>query len=490
LKGSHTDNRGVEQDAMENRSEQYDLVVIGSGPGGYVAAIRAAQLGMKTAVVEKMPEVGGTCLNIGCIPSKALLESSDMFSQIKNHSEDHGILVKSVQPSIEKMMERKDKIVKQFTGGVSLLLRKNGVKLYNGVGKIAEPGRVQVISDGETALKSRWILLATGSVPAQLPHLPFDGERIVSSTEALSFEEPPEKLIIIGGGYVGLELGSVWLRLGSEVHVIEMMPRILPGMDGEVSKFMTMYLKRQGMSFHLSTKATGFRVEKNTVHLTTEDSEGGKTELSADRVLVAVGRVPFFEGLDTDRLGIRYDEKKRFIDVDEDYQTGAHGIYAIGDVIGAPMLAHKAEEEGIACVERLAGVRGHVNYRTIPKVMYTAPETASVGLTGEEATEAGITFRTGMFSYRANGRALTMGKTEGFAKIIADGRTDELLGVHIIGPFASELIGEAVAVMEFGGSAEDIARTIHAHPTLSEAVREAALSVDGRSIHALPAQDR
>ncbi|KPJ86438.1 MAG: dihydrolipoamide dehydrogenase [Spirochaetes bacterium DG_61] len=477
---------------MENTSESYDLIVIGSGPGGYVAAIRAAQLGMKVALVEKMPSLGGTCLNIGCIPSKALLESSELFFHLKAHGADHGITVKNIGLDLKKMMERKEKVVKQLIGGVALLLKNNGVRAYTGTGTLLGQGEVEVKNEsgGGVLLKASRVLLATGSIPAQLPFLPFDGEFIVSSTEALSFESIPPKLAVIGGGYVGLELGSVWLRLGSEVNIIELMPQILPGMDREVSKFMAMYLKRQGMNLHLATKVKGYTVEKGIVHINAEDSSGKSLEILADRVLVAVGRLPFHQGIGLEKLGILVDEKRGFIQVDDTYQTNVTGIYAIGDLVGDPMLAHKAEEEGIVCVEKFAGIAGHVNYLTIPKVMYTSPEVASVGITEEEAQSEGTEYSSGMFNYRANSRALTMGKQEGFVKVLADRKGDEVRGIHIVGPFASELIGEAVAVMEFGGSAEDIARTVHAHPTLSEAVREAALAVDRRSIHSLPTSHR
>jgi dihydrolipoamide dehydrogenase len=440
---------------------------------------------MKVAVVEKMENPGGTCLNIGCIPSKALLASSELFSQVKNHLGDHGISVAEPLLDLKKMMLRKAKVVEQLTKGVSLLLKSNGVTLNTGRGNLISPTQIEITDKaGKTKqLFTKNTILATGSVPAPLSFLPFDGKRIVSSTEALSFESVPHKLIIVGAGAIGLELGSVWSRLGAEVTVIELMQQILPGMDTGVSNYLGRVLKRQGMKIHLSTKVMEYQNSKNFIKIFAEDSSGERLEFRANKVLVAAGRVPYHEGLDVRKLGIEVEKKTGFISVDESYKTNVKGVYAIGDLIGGPMLAHKAAEEGIACVENIAGLAGHVNYRAVPAIIYTSPEAASVGKTEEQLKEEARAYNSGSFPYRANGRALTAGITDGFVKILADKKTDEVLGVHIVGPFASDIIGEGIMAIEFGGSAEDIARTVHAHPTLSEAMKEAALAVDKRAIH-------
>jgi dihydrolipoamide dehydrogenase len=475
--------------------KNHDLVVIGGGPGGYVAAIRAAQLGMNVALVDKNKKIGGTCLNIGCIPSKALLESSELFHLAGSRISEHGIFIKDMSLDLKSMLQRKTSVVAKLVNGVAVLLKGNGVDVHTGFARIvpeekpeSTERRIEVSAKNQSKkiLTAERVLIATGSIPVELPSLPFDFKNIVTSTEALSFDEVPKRLIVIGGGAIGLELGSVWARLGSDVTVIELMPQILPGWDGQVARRMIQILKQQGMNLNVNTRVTGFERQKTalTVHAVTAK---GDEEISykGDKILVSAGRKPFHEGVGLEENGVEWDRKSGFIQVDENYQTNMKGIYAIGDVIEGPMLAHKAEEEGIVCVERMSGIPAEVNYGVIPGVLYTAPEVASVGMTEELLKKDGRTYRRGMFSFKANGRALAMDETEGFVKVLADSDTDEVLGVHIIGPRASELIGEAVSVMEFSGSAEDIARTTHAHPTLSEATREAALAVDKRAIHSL-----
>ena len=452
--------------------ERFDLIVIGSGPGGYIAAIRAAQLGMRVACVEKRSALGGTCLNIGCIPSKALLDSSELYAQAKQHFGQHGIKVGSLSLDLSAMLARKDKVVKGLTDGIAGLFKKNKIATYVGVGRVVAPGKVAVkAADGETVLETKSIMLATGSEPVALPALPFDGKYIVSSTEALSFEKVPDNLIVVGGGYIGLELGSVWSRLGSKVTVLEFLPRLLPITDGEVAKALHRSLEKQGLAFHLDTKVTGATVAKDKV--TVKASAGGaEVTFIGDKVLVSVGRRPYTTGLGLKEAGVTVEERTGRLPIDANFQTNVADIYAIGDLVAGPMLAHKAEDEGIACVERLAGKKTHIDYNTIPSVIYTWPEVAAVGLTEEQLKEKGVEYRVGKFPFSANGRARCMNESEGFVKILADARTDRVLGVHIIGPRASDLIAEAVTVMEFAGSAEDIARICHAHPTLSEAVRE------------------
>jgi dihydrolipoamide dehydrogenase len=463
--------------------DKFDVVIIGSGPGGYVAAIRAGQLGLKTAIVEKDKDLGGTCLNIGCIPSKALLTSSDHFIWAKKEAQKHGIVIDGVNVDLGKMQQRKDKVVKTLTGGVRSLMKTNKVTTFEGLGTITAPGKVSVKSSaGETQeIGSKNIIIATGSVPIELPFAKFNGDTIVSSTEALCFTEAPAKFLVIGAGAIGLELGSVWNRLGSEVTVLEFLPRIALGFDLELSNLLQRALTAQGMIFHLETKLSATKVEKGHVIATaTKGSEELKFE--ADKVLVSVGRRPFSEGVGAEKVGVEFDEKKR-IKVDEHLRTNVEGIYAIGDVIAGPMLAHKAEEEGIACVETIAGKSGHVNYEVIPSIIYTNPELAGVGLTEDQAKEKGIEVKIGKFPFRANGRALANEDVEGVAKFIADAKTDRILGAHILQHAASELIAEPASVMEFGGSSEDLGRTTHSHPTLSEAVKEAALAVEKRALH-------
>ena len=463
--------------------EKFDVIIIGSGPGGYVAAIRAGQLGLKTAIVEKDKELGGTCLNIGCIPSKALLTSSDHFMFAKKEAAKHGIMIDNVSVDLAKMQQRKDKVVKTMNGGVRALMKTNKVTTFEGLGSIVAPGKVSVkSSSGETQeIETKNIIIATGSVPVELPFAKFDGKTIVSSTEALCFSEAPKKLLVIGAGAIGLELGSVWNRLGSEVTMLEFLPRIAIGFDLELSNLLQRSLTAQGMTFHLDTKVTAASVENGGVTVTaTKGSEELKFE--ADKVLVSVGRKPFSEGLGLEKVGVELDDKKR-IKIDKHFRTNVEGIYALGDVIAGPMLAHKAEEEGIACVENLAGKSGHVNYDVIPGIIYTNPELAGVGLTEEQAKEKGIDYRVGKFPFRANGRAVANEDLDGMVKFIADAKTDRILGAHILQHAASELIAEAASVMEFGGSSEDLGRTCHSHPTLSEAVKEAALNVEKRALH-------
>jgi dihydrolipoamide dehydrogenase len=464
---------------------QFDLIVIGAGPGGYVAAIRAAQLGMKVACVEKGRTLGGTCLNVGCIPSKAMLDSSELFHLAKERFKKHGIQVQGLSLDLAAMLGRKDEVVKGLTDGVRYLFRKNKIEPVFGKARVSSPTSVHVdLSEGGTVeLQARQILLATGSEPSGLPFLPFDGRAIVDSTGALSFDRVPEHLVVIGAGYIGLELGSVWKRLGAKVTVLEFLPRIVPLIDHELGALLQKSLVKQGLEFHLETKVTGATVDGDRVTVRAQKKDGTEETFACDRVLVAVGRRPYTDGLGLAEAGVTVDPKSGKVSVDGHFRTNVPTISAIGDLIDGPMLAHKAEDEGIACAEILAGKPGHVNYHTIPSVIYTWPELASVGHTEEVAKQFGLNYRVGKFPFQANGRAKAMDETEGLVKIMADAVNDRVIGVHIFGPRASEMIAEAVAVMEFGGSAEDIARTCHAHPTLSEATREAALAVDGRAIH-------
>ncbi len=462
--------------------DHYDVVIIGGGPGGYVAAIRAAQLGLRTACIDRRDTLGGTCLNIGCIPSKALLQSSEKFAEARNGLAEHGIAVGEVTLDLARMMARKDRVVSTLTRGVEFLFRKNKVDWLKGTGRIAAPGRVAVsAADGTTnEIEAGAIVIATGSESTPLRGITIDERRILSSTGALALEQVPKRLAVIGGGYIGLELGSVWQRLGAQVTVVELLDRIVPTMDRELAAALQRTLTRQGIAFQLGTKLTELREAADKLSLQIESPENQGIE--AEAVLVAAGRRPFTQGLGLDAVGVACDAQGRVI-VDDGFATNRPGIYAIGDVIRGPMLAHKAEEEGIAVAERLAGQKPEVDYDAIPAVIYTWPEVASVGKTEEELKEAVISYRTGKFPFTANPRARANGDTEGFVKILAEAATDRVLGVHIIGPDAGTLIAEATLAIEFGASAEDIARTCHAHPTLSEAVKEAALAVDGRAIH-------
>ena len=458
----------------------FDLIVIGAGPGGYVAAIRAAQLGLKTAVVERKPKLGGTCLRVGCIPSKALLESTELLEQAQHEFADRGIKVGGIEVDLPRMMSYKDTVVSQLDGGIQGLLKKNRVERLEGHGRLLGDRLVEVSNEGETeTFSAKNILIATGSVSSSFPGMEPDGDRIGTSTEALSWPDIPERLVVIGAGVIGLELGTVWRRLGSQVTVLEYLPRILPGADAQVAKEAQKILKQQGIEFRLGTRVLNVSSNGTTCAIEVADAE----PIECDRVLIAVGRKPCTDNLGLDTAGVTTDQRG-FIQVSSSYKTTADGVYAIGDVIGGAMLAHKAEEEGIACVERIATGHGHINYGTIPAVIYTAPEIASVGLNEEELKEAGQDYRAGRFSFAANGRARAAGQMEGFVKILADAETDRVLGVHIIGAHAGELIAEAAVAMEFGASSEDIARCCHAHPTLAEAVKEAALAVDKRAIHA------
>ncbi len=465
--------------------DRYDLIVIGAGPGGYIAAIRAAQLGLAVACVEKRSTLGGTCLNIGCIPSKALLDSSEFFALARTRFSAYGIKLGEVNLDLPAMQARKDKVVRGLTQGVEFLFKKNKITWARGAARLAGQGKVAVkgASDPALMLEAKAILLATGSEPLSIPALPFDGANIVSSTEALAFEKVPEHLIVVGAGYVGLELGSVWSRLGAKVSVVEFLPRILPATDVEIAALLQKSLVKQGLSFHLGTKVTGAAVQGGQVIVNAE-REGKDVLFQGDKVLVSIGRRPLTAGLGIAEAGVTVEERTGQVRVDENFETNVPGVFAIGDLIAGPMLAHKAEEEGIAFAERLAGKKTHVNYNAIPSVIYTAPEVAAVGLTEEQARESGRDIRVGKFPFSANARARCLDEVEGFVKVIADAATDRLVGVHIIGPRASDLIAEAVSVLEFGGSAEDIARTCHAHPTLSEALREAALAVDRRTLNA------
>ncbi len=462
----------------------YDVAVIGAGPGGYVAAIRAAQLGMSVALVEKWPTLGGTCLNIGCIPSKALLESSELLHAARHKLADHGVVCDQVSFDLKKMMERKDKVVGELVGGLPLLMKKNKIAVLTGEGSVSADRTVSVAkADGSREqLKADHVVLALGSVPIELPFLKFDGERVVSSTEALAFQDVPKRLAVVGAGAIGLELGSVWARLGSQVTVIELLPRVAPNSDAEVSKALQRALEKQGLAFRLNCRLSGAEVKNDELVVGFQNEKGDQDELACDKVLVAVGRRPLSDAAWLAEAGVRLDDKKR-VRVDDQFRTNVAGIYAIGDLIPGPMLAHKAEEDGVAVAEMLAGMPIHVNYDVVPNIVYTWPELAEVGLSEDEAKKRGIPYRTGKFFFRANGRAKALNETEGFVKIVAHAETDRLLGVHIVGPRASDLIAEAVTAMEFHGSAEDVGRIVHAHPTLSEVVKEAALAVDKRPIH-------
>ncbi len=463
----------------------YDLVVIGTGPGGYVCAIRAAQLGMKVAVIEKNPTLGGTCLNVGCMPSKSLLYASEMFEEAGHSFAKMGVAVSAPKLDLPSMMNFKQQGIDGNVKGVEFLMKKNKIDVISGKGKILGTGKVEVAgSDGKTqSVETKNIVIATGSDVAQLKGIEIDEKRIVSSTGALSLDKVPGKLLIVGAGVIGLELGSVWHRLGSQVTVVEFLDRILPGMDGEVAKQFQRILEKQGFAFKLGTKVTGVDTSGKTLSAQIEPAAGGKPEtLEADVVLVAIGRVPYTEGLGLKEAGVALDNHGR-VQIDAHFATGVKGVYAIGDVVAGPMLAHKAEDEGVAVAEILAGQAGHVNYDVIPGVVYTTPEVSAVGKTEEELKQAGVAFTVGKFPFTANGRSKVNQTTEGFVKVLADAKTDRVLGVHIVGREAGEMIHEAAVLMEFGGSAEDLARTCHAHPTRSEAIKEAALAVGKRAIH-------
>jgi dihydrolipoamide dehydrogenase len=458
---------------------EHDLVVIGAGPGGYVAAIRAAQLGLKVACVEKEPALGGTCLRIGCIPSKVLLESSEKYREARHHLGQHGIRVSGVELDLDTLMKRKETVVQTLTKGIEGLFRKHKITRYPGQGRLNGPGSVLVEQQQETTeLKARHVILATGSRSSPLPGVDIDGDRIGTSTEALRYPTVPEHLAVIGAGYIGLELGCVWLRLGAQVTVLEFLDRILPGMDDEMAADAQKIFAKQGLQFQLGARVTAVRRDGDRCIV---EREGGPP-IQCDRVLVAVGRSPNTDGLGLDTVGIQLNEKGR-IPVNERFATTAPNVYAIGDVIGGAMLAHKAEEEGIACVEAIVHGRGPTTHPIIPGVVFTHPEIASVGKTETQLKAAGIDYRKGIFPFLASGRARTLGSTDGKVKVLADARTDRVLGVHIIGPQAGELIAEAATAMTFGASSEDIARACHAHPTLAEAVKEACMAVDGRAIH-------
>ncbi|UKJ73494.1 dihydrolipoyl dehydrogenase [Azospirillum brasilense] len=460
----------------------FDVVVVGGGPGGYVCAIRAAQLGFKVACVEKRSALGGTCLNVGCIPSKALLAASEKYEEAKHGLAKFGIKVGGVELDLPGMLSHKDKVVKENTGGIEFLFKKNKIAWLKGAGRITAPNTVEVEGIG-TVTASKAIVIATGSEVTPLPGIEIDEQKIVSSTGALELPEVPKRLVVIGGGVIGLELGSVWGRLGAQVTVVEFLDRILPTMDGEVSKQMQRILGKQGMTFKLGSKVTGAKVTNTGVTLSVEPAAGGTAEeVEADVVLVAIGRRAFTNGLGLDAVGVEMDNRGR-VKIGKHFETNVPGIYAIGDVVEGPMLAHKAEEEGVALAELLAGQAGHVNHDLVPGVVYTWPEVAAVGKTEEELKAAGVAFKAGKFPFTANGRARASGTTDGFVKILADARTDKVLGVHMVGPNVSEMVAELALAMEFSASAEDIARTCHAHPTLSEVTKEAALAVDGRALH-------
>ena len=464
-------------------SQKFHAVVIGGGPGGYVCAIRLAQLGFKTACVESRGSLGGTCLNVGCIPSKNLLNLSENFHKAKNFS-NLGIETGQVKLNIEKMMKNKDKVVTVLTKGVEFLFKKNKVTYFKGTGSFKSPNQISIIDDKkkETILETQKIIISTGSEPVSLPNVKFDEKIILSSTGALSLKSVPKKMIIVGGGYIGLEMGSVWSRLGSEVHVIEFLENITPGMDKEVSKEFMKILKKQGINFHMQTKVESIKNNKKSAKVSLLDKDRKKSELECDVVLISVGRKANTKNLKLDSIGVLLDEKKR-IKVNKNFETNVKNIYAIGDVIAGPMLAHKAEEEGIAVAELISGQSGHVNYDVIPGVIYTSPEVATVGKTEEQLKSLGTKYKIGKFPFIANSRAKAINEPEGFVKILADEKTDKILGVHMIGPHVGEIIGEVAVAMEFGASSEDVARTCHAHPTFSEAVKEAALSIDKRAIH-------
>jgi dihydrolipoamide dehydrogenase len=461
-------------------SDLFDVVVVGGGPGGYVCAIRAAQLGFKVACIDKNKIFGGTCLRVGCIPSKALLESSELVSQAKKSFKSHGIVLPEVQVDLAAMQKRKNRLVQTLGRGVGSLLKKNGIAGIQGTARIVAPGRLEIeTADGTQTMSAKHIVIATGSEPVSLPGVELDGQYVGSSTEALAYDEVPERLVVIGAGAIGLELGSVWSRLGSKVTVLEYLDRILPGADSEIAAAAHKILMKQGLKFQLGARVEGVEIRDEQCHVKIADSE----DVVCDRVLMAVGRRPFSDGLGLDEIGVTRD-RRGYIQVDAHFQTNVSGVYAIGDVIGGAMLAHKAEEEGVALAEMLKTGVGHVDYSTVPAIVYTHPEVASVGKTSEELEEAGVPFKVGRFPFMANGRAKAVGETDGMAKVLAHAKTDRILGVHIVGPHAGDLLSEAVVAMTFGASSEDLARICHAHPTLTEVIKEACLDVDERAVHA------
>ncbi len=464
---------------------QFDITIIGSGPGGYVAAIRAAQLGFKTAIIEKYPTLGGTCLNVGCIPSKALLDSSEHFEKAKHEFADYGILINEPKVDLPKMIARKNAVVEQTTKGINYLMDNNKVTVFEGVGSFESATKIKITkNDGSTeSIESKYTIIATGSKPSTLPFITIDKERIITSTEALGLQEVPKKLLVIGGGVIGLELGSVYMRLGAEVTVIEYLDKIIPGMDGALSKELQKVLKKQGMKFSLSTAVSGVERIGDSVRVTATDKKGEEVIFEGDYCLVSVGRRPYTDGLSLENAGVELDERGR-VKVNDHLQTNIPNIYAIGDVVKGVMLAHKAEEEGVFVVESLAGQKPHINYNLIPGVVYTWPEVAGVGKTEEQLKVEGIDYKVGNFPMRALGRSRASGDTDGFVKILADAKTDEILGFHIIGARAADLIAEGVTAMEFRASAEDLTRMSHAHPTYAEAIKEAALDATAkRPIH-------
>ncbi len=466
-----------------SQETEFDIAIIGAGPGGYVAAIRAAQLGLKTALIEKRKALGGTCLNIGCIPSKALLHMSEHFAFARNDAVSSGIEIENVSLNLDTVMKKKEKVVAQLTGGIDILTKKRGIERFDGFGELQGDNRISIKGEtDEKIIQAKNIVLATGSEAISLDFLPQD-ERIVTSDEAIAFDTVPEKLVVIGAGAIGLELGSVWSRYGSKVTFVEFLPKIAAGFDDDVSKLLERTFKQQGMNFHTNAKVTG-ALESNGKLTVVAEKDGKEIQIPADKVLVAVGRRPFTEGLGLETAGVDRDDKGRVV-IDQHFKTTANGIFAIGDIVAGPMLAHKAEEEGVAVAELIAGKAGHVNYDVIPNVIYTEPEASSVGLTEVQAKEKGIPVNVGKFPLTANGRALATDATHGIVKVIACSKTDKILGAQIVSKNASELISEVVTHMEYGGSAEDLARTVHAHPTLSESVKEAGLAVSKSAIHSL-----
>jgi dihydrolipoamide dehydrogenase len=464
---------------------QFDVAIIGSGPGGYVAAIRCAQLGFKTAIIEKYSVLGGTCLNVGCIPSKALLSSSHHYHDAVAHFEEHGIEVGKVKLNLEKMIGRKQAVVDQTTGGIKFLMDKNKITVFEGIGSFEDSTHVKVTkNDGSSEIiEAKYSIIATGSKPSNLPFITLDKERVITSTEALKLKEVPKHLVIIGGGVIGIELGQVYLRLGAQVSVVEFMDRIIPGMDASLSKELTKVLKKQGMKFYTSLKVKSVNRKGKTVTVEAETPKGEILSLEGDYCLVSVGRIPYTDGLNADKAGVKVTDRGQ-IEVNNHLQTSASNIYAIGDVVRGAMLAHKAEEEGVMVAEILSGQKPHIDYNLIPGVVYTWPEVAAVGKTEEQLKEEGVAFKSGSFPFKALGRARAGGDTDGFVKILADAKTDEVLGVHMIGPRCADLIAEAVTAMEFRASAEDISRMSHAHPTFAEAIKEAALAAtDNRALH-------